>query len=99
MSFSPEQIQKVAGLARLKITPEEEERYAGQLSAIIDYVEQLKSIPQAPESVEIEALNHSQDELRLDQADGGRFQKDIIAQAPEHQDNFISVPAVFGGEE
>ena len=39
-----EQVHKVALLARLELTPAEEEQYAGQMSSIIDYFEQLSEL-------------------------------------------------------
>jgi aspartyl-tRNA(Asn)/glutamyl-tRNA(Gln) amidotransferase subunit C len=39
-----EQVKHIAKLARLGITAEESEKYAGQLSDILDYVELLKEI-------------------------------------------------------
>ncbi|MGB1563463.1 MAG: Asp-tRNA(Asn)/Glu-tRNA(Gln) amidotransferase subunit GatC [Sinimarinibacterium flocculans] len=41
MSLSIEQVRQVAQLARLALQPEQAERYAGQLSAILDMVDQL----------------------------------------------------------
>ncbi len=44
MKLSLEQVRHVANLARLSLTPEEETLYAGQLSAILDAVEQLNAL-------------------------------------------------------
>ena len=44
MKLSKEQVQHIARLARLKLTPEEEELYAGQLTDILTYVEVLKEL-------------------------------------------------------
>jgi len=44
MQLSKDQVKKVAKLANLPISEEEEETYSKQLSAIIDYIEQLKSV-------------------------------------------------------
>lgn len=44
MQLTATQVKKVAKLANLPISKEEEEIYAKQLSAIIDYIEQLKSV-------------------------------------------------------
>jgi len=37
-------VKKVAKLANLKLTPEEEEKYSAQLSKILDYIEQLNQV-------------------------------------------------------
>jgi aspartyl-tRNA(Asn)/glutamyl-tRNA(Gln) amidotransferase subunit C len=39
-----EQVHKVALLARLELTPDEEEQYAKQMSSILDYFEQLSEL-------------------------------------------------------
>lgn len=44
MKLTPEQVKKVAKLANLPLTEEEEEKYSEQLSKILDYVEQLNSV-------------------------------------------------------
>lgn len=42
--LTPEQVSRVAHLARLTLTDDEQQRYARQLSAILDYAEQLASV-------------------------------------------------------
>ena len=44
MKLTVEQVRHVATLARLSLSPEEEERYATQLSAILDAVAQLQEL-------------------------------------------------------
>ena len=44
MKLTVEQVRHVATLARLSLTPEEEERSATQLSAILDAVAQLQEL-------------------------------------------------------
>ncbi len=44
MKLTLEQVRHVAQLARLQLSPEEEQRYQGQLSAILDAVDQLGAL-------------------------------------------------------
>ena len=44
MKLTKEQVQHIAKLARLHLTDEEMERYAGQLTDILTYVEMLKEL-------------------------------------------------------
>lgn len=44
MKLTVEQVRHVATLARLSLTPEEEERYATQLSAVLEAVGQLEAL-------------------------------------------------------
>ena len=44
MSLSKEQIEHIAKLARLELTEEELDKYGGQLSDILNYIDQLKEV-------------------------------------------------------
>ena len=44
MSLTLEQVKHIANLARLELTDEELSRYKGQLSAILDYFQQLEML-------------------------------------------------------
>ena len=97
MSISLDEVRKIASLARLKLTPEEESKYAEQLSAILEYVDQLKQV-QTGEFGETFETVHSENDLRADETDGGRFQGEILQLAPTRKGDYLSVPAVFGEE-
>jgi aspartyl-tRNA(Asn)/glutamyl-tRNA(Gln) amidotransferase subunit C len=43
MALTLDQVRKIAELARLRLTPEEEARFAGQLGEVVDYIDQLQS--------------------------------------------------------
>lgn len=44
MQLTLEQVRHVAALARLSLTPEEEQRYVVQLSAVLEAVEKLQEL-------------------------------------------------------
>ena len=44
MALSRDQVEHVAKLARLSLTAEEAERYSGQLSSILGYIEKLQEL-------------------------------------------------------
>ena len=44
MKIGISDIEKVARLARLELSPEEKQEFSGQLSKIIDYVEKIKEL-------------------------------------------------------
>jgi len=44
MSLSLEEVRRIAALARLKLTPEDERVFTGQLSAVLEYVELLREL-------------------------------------------------------
>jgi aspartyl-tRNA(Asn)/glutamyl-tRNA(Gln) amidotransferase subunit C len=43
MALTPEEVRKIASLARLRFSPEEEGRFVDQLGKIVDYIDQLQS--------------------------------------------------------
>ena len=44
MKLSKDQVKKVAKLANLPLTPEEENLYSEQLSKVLDYIDQLNQV-------------------------------------------------------
>lgn len=94
MNIDRDTVKKVAKLARLKLTADEEEKYAKELSGILNYVDQLKNIPSGGASLGLET-SHSLDELREDADDGGRHREQILNEAPTRKGDLLSVPGVF----
>ena len=87
-------VKKVAALARLKLTAEEEQKYTADLAAVLDYVDKLKTLQGQPAQAQFDNLQSVAD-LRADKQDGGRRQAEILTLAPTRQGNYLSVPAVF----
>lgn len=44
MTITKEEIKHIAELARLELTPAEEEKFRGQLGSILEYIGQLKEV-------------------------------------------------------
>jgi aspartyl-tRNA(Asn)/glutamyl-tRNA(Gln) amidotransferase subunit C len=44
MALSIDDVRKIASLARLRLAPEEEAAFAGQLGKIVDYIDQLQRV-------------------------------------------------------
>jgi aspartyl-tRNA(Asn)/glutamyl-tRNA(Gln) amidotransferase subunit C len=95
MSLSAEEVRKVADLARLELSEADVETMARQLSAIVDYINQLQLV----NTDGIEPLAHAldlHDVFRNDVPDKSLSEDEALANAPARKDNFYSVPAVFG---
>ena len=95
MSLSKEEVKKVANLARLKITPQEEQDFAGQLSSILDYFEQIRQLDTdnvAPMTRAIDVSNIT----RSDQQISNNETESLLDSAPERQDDFFRVPKIMG---
>lgn len=92
MALTNEEVRKIATLARLRFTAEEEARLTGQLARIVDYIDQLQSFeinsPDAAVQGVSEAADRAQDCLPREL---------FLANAPASMDGFLLVPEVKGG--
>jgi Asp-tRNA(Asn)/Glu-tRNA(Gln) amidotransferase C subunit len=48
MALTPEEVRKIASLARLRFAPDEEAAMAGQLGKIVEYIDQLQRFEAGP---------------------------------------------------
>ena len=95
MKLTPEQVLKIADLARLELSEVEVEKYAGQLSAILDHVEALNKL-----NVDgIEPTAHAVSvptPLRDDVAVQDKTLEKSLSNAPDCEGAFFKVPKVLG---
>ena len=93
--LSVEEIEHIAKLSRLELSPKEKELYAEQLSSVLDYVGQLQEIE--TEKVELTAnvtgLSNVWREDKIEKSNISH--KDIEQNAPEFKDGNFVVPGVF----
>ncbi|MBD2327677.1 MAG: asparaginyl/glutamyl-tRNA amidotransferase subunit C [Alkalinema sp. CACIAM 70d] len=97
MSLDREQVHKVATLARLALTPEEEEKFAGQLTSILDYVEQLNELDVADVPPTTRAIDVS-NVTRVDVQRAYENREAILSSAPDREDDFFKVPKIVTGD-
>lgn len=93
-----EQVKKVAHLARLELTPEEEQQFTTQLSSILAYVEQLNEldtteVPPTTRAIDVNNIT------REDQCHPYPKQEALLDQAPEREDTFFRVPQIMSSDE
>jgi aspartyl-tRNA(Asn)/glutamyl-tRNA(Gln) amidotransferase subunit C len=98
MSIDRQQVQKIAHLARLEITPEEEALLATQLSSILDYFEQLselntQDVPPTTRAIETSNIT------RLDLTKTYPNREEILKEAPEPEGDYFRVPQILGSDE
>ena len=94
MSLSADEVRKVADLARLELSDAELDTMARQLSAIVDYINQLQQV----NTDGVEPLAHAldvHDVFRADELSASLSEDEALANAPARRDNFYRVPAVF----
>ncbi len=94
MSITTEQVEHVAKLARLRVSEEEKALLSGQLSKILEYVEQLKTI--GTEGVDHMASGLDQPgPLREDEVRPSLGAEAATANAPEAEGGTFLVPKVI----
>ncbi len=93
MALDKATVARIATLARIKLPPAEQEHLAGELSAILTWIEQLDEIDTAGvepmSSVVAMKLPMREDKV----TDGGR-RDEILANAPAAEGGFFTVPKV-----
>lgn len=88
------QIEKIAKLSRLELTDIEKDVFAEQLSAVLDYVGKLNEVN--TENVEITAqVTGLENVYRDDKVNQCDFQKELVKQASESENNMIKTKSVF----
>jgi aspartyl-tRNA(Asn)/glutamyl-tRNA(Gln) amidotransferase subunit C len=94
MPLTLEQVRHIARLARLRLTAEEERRYAEQLSAILDYAERLKRVDTAdvPPTAGVQDLEAP---LRPDTPRPSLPRERALANAPATADGMFLVPPIL----
>ena len=94
MSLSIEEVRKIAELSRLKLSSDEEKRYAETISAVLDYMKILNEVE--TDAVEITSqVTGLTDVFRSDEAKGSGIEKNIMSQMPQVEGGELVVPEVF----
>lgn len=94
MSLSKEEVQKVAKLARIELTDEEVTKFQTQLSAILEYIEQLQKVD--TQGVEATAqVTGLENVWRKDEIAAEDLRDGVLDQAPEKVANLVKVKSVL----
>jgi aspartyl-tRNA(Asn)/glutamyl-tRNA(Gln) amidotransferase subunit C len=89
-----EEVRKVAKLARLELTPEEEEQFTGQLNGILDYFEQLSELDTSKVKPTARAIDVS-NVTRSDDLQPFGDRENILAASPDRDGEFFKVPKIM----
>lgn len=93
MSVDQATVKRVARLARLKVKEEDVPRLAGELNAILGFIEQLNEVDVA--NVEpLTSVVTVKMKMRQDEVTDGHYASRITANAPAQEDSFFMVPKV-----
>lgn len=94
MKLSPEEVLKIARLARLRLHAADVEKFSSQLSSILTYVEKLNQL----DTSKIEATAHAVEiptPFRADITARYTDQELSLNNAPARDGNFFKVPKVI----
>jgi len=96
MALSLEEVRRIAALARLRLTPDDERTFAGQLSAILDYVRQLEELDVS----QVEPMTHAlaagePAPLREDEVRPSLPPERALQNAPEREGTCFKVPRII----
>ena len=97
-----EDVQHVAGLASLELTPEELPRLAKDLNEVLGYIAQLneldtREVPAMAQASEVLglALAEHGETLRRDEVLPSTDRAEVMREAPETEGRFFKVPKVI----
>jgi len=93
MSLDKDTVKNIAYLARIRVADDKLEPMAGELSSIMDWIEQLQELD--TEGVEPMASPVAVDlPQRKDAVTDGNCQDAVLKNAPDSEDSFFAVPKV-----
>ncbi|WZO99527.1 Asp-tRNA(Asn)/Glu-tRNA(Gln) amidotransferase subunit GatC [Isosphaeraceae bacterium EP7] len=94
MALTPDEVAKVALLARLRLSPDELQTYTGQLNSIVEFVAQLQGL----DTADVEPLAHGvevRNVFRPDVRGESLSREDALANAPKRNREGFLVPVVL----
>ena len=94
MSISRQEVEHVAGLARLTLTPEQVETYAAHLSEILKYMEKLDQVDTSGLDPTYHAVE-TKNVFREDKVVPGLTREEALANAPQADSRTALVPKVI----
>jgi aspartyl-tRNA(Asn)/glutamyl-tRNA(Gln) amidotransferase subunit C len=94
MKLTRESVQRVAMLARLRLTADEESEFTRQLDDILAYMDKLNEL----DTANVELFNHAIDNLsalRDDKVTNRPNTDALLANAPDRDETFFKVPKII----
>ena len=94
MKISLEEVQKIARLARIELTTQEQQRYAETISAVLEYMTILNEVSTdgVEPTYQITGLSNV---TRPDIAEPCPIRQELLEQMPVMEEGDLRVPAVF----
>ena len=93
MSVDNDTVKKIARLARLHVAEDKRDALAGELNAILSWIEELETVDTDNVEPLANVTGHSLP-IRDDVVSDGNKQEQVLANAPESTSGFFVVPKV-----
>ena len=93
MSLDKATVARIARLARIRVSDDEQNSLAGELNQIMTWIEQLNEVDTngVEPMVSVGAIKLP---MREDVVTDGNYPEKVLANAPEGRDGFFTVPKV-----
>lgn len=94
MRLTPEEVEHVALLGRIKLTEEERQRFCTQLNSILEYFEQLQQL----DTTGVPPMSHAvpmANVFREDEAGASLAPEEALRNAPDQDRDCFRVPRVI----
>ena len=94
--ISKEDVKRVAKLARIGITKKEEEKFAKDLSSVLDYIEKLKEVDVS--MVKPTSLSSSIENVMRGDEESSKFKvksSKLLEAAPEIKDRYLKTKQIL----
>lgn len=92
--LTKEEVVKIGNLARIELSEPEIEKFQKDLSAVLDYVEELKNVDTEGLQI-VSSVTGLENTYRADEVIAIDYQEDILANAPERKDKYYKVKSIL----
>jgi aspartyl-tRNA(Asn)/glutamyl-tRNA(Gln) amidotransferase subunit C len=94
MKISRQEVARIADLARLKLSEDKLDLFAGQLNDILEYMEMLGQVDTSRVEPLYSPVEHEAS-YRDDEVEQDYTREEVLRNAPEDDGSFFIVPKVF----
>jgi len=91
------EVEKLAELSRITLTPEEKEKMAAEIGSIIGYIDQIKEVSAATVEDSKNRARETENVMREDLVKNQphEYTERILANAPARKDDYIEVKKIL----
>ncbi|MCL5794887.1 MAG: Asp-tRNA(Asn)/Glu-tRNA(Gln) amidotransferase subunit GatC [Patescibacteria group bacterium] len=98
--LSQKEVEKIAQLARIKLTESETEKFPLELSEILNYVEKIneihkQNIPETSQVTGLENVFRKDEAMMRSEKQAIKNRDELLSNAPDKKDGYIKVKAVL----